>query len=50
MFGHIGENSTPNTGHANSADVNKLGYLFGGEGVWLPKNTGIKPPRQVPSY
>ena len=37
MFGYIGEISTPDSGHTNRADVNKLGYLFGGEGVWLPR-------------
>ena len=37
MFGYIGENSTPDGGHTNRAEVNKLGDLFGGKGVWLPK-------------
>jgi hypothetical protein len=35
MFGDIGENSTPDGGRTNPADVNKLGYLFGGKGIWL---------------
>ena len=37
MFGYIGENSTPDGGHTNRAEVNKLGDLFGGKGDWLPK-------------
>ena len=41
MFGYIGENSTPGSGHTNRADVNKLGYLFGGEGVWLPERNTL---------
>ncbi len=41
MFGYIGENSTPSGGHTNRADVNKLGYLFGGKGVWLPKTNPV---------
>jgi len=35
MFGYLGENSTPGSGHTNRADVNKQGYLFGGKGNWL---------------
>jgi len=41
MFGYIGENSTPACGRANRADVNKLGYLFGGKGIWLPKTNPL---------
>jgi hypothetical protein len=36
MFGYIGENSTPGRGHTSRAGANKLGYLFGGKGIWLP--------------
>ena len=35
MFGYIGENTTIHSARANRADVNKLGYLFGGKGIWL---------------
>jgi hypothetical protein len=35
MFGYIGENTTTHSARTNRPDVNKLGYLFGGEGVWL---------------
>ena len=35
MFDYIGEDSTPGDEHTNRADVNKVGYLFGGKGIWL---------------
>jgi hypothetical protein len=35
MFGYIGENATAGGGHTDRADANKLGYLFGGKGIWL---------------
>lgn len=38
MFGYIGENSTPGGGHTDGDGANKLGYLFGLKGVWLPKS------------
>jgi hypothetical protein len=42
MFGYIGEDSTAGGGRTNRADVNKVGYLFGGEGFWLPKNRNFE--------
>lgn len=37
VFGYIGENAAPAVGRTNRSDANKLGYLFGGKGIWLPE-------------